>query len=255
LDVQAPDQEGMRPRHAVSIALAAVALAPAQASAAPCVGADLAPTASNLATVEQATLCLLNEQRAAAGLPAVSRNGQLDAASRAHSQDMVSRHYFAHDTPEGGGFLDRVTTAGYITDSLFSWDAGENIAWGAGPLAPASKIMVAWMTSQHHRENILDPDFKEIGVGVVMGVPTSGAGASGATYTTDFGARVMSTSDSGPATTAAKKAKKKAKSKKAKRCSRTAKRRATRASRSKKAKKTSRCSARRSAKKARSHRS
>jgi uncharacterized protein YkwD len=247
----------MRPRHALITVIAALVFAPAQASAAACPGADLAPSASNLGTVEQATLCLLNQQRAAAGLAPVTRNAQLDAASRAHSQDMVSRQYFAHDTPQGVSFVDRVTSAGYINDNLWSWNAGENIAWGAGYLAPASAIMTAWMNSQHHRENILDPDFKEIGIGVVMGVPVAGS-ASGATYTTDFGARVMGTSDSGSAANAVKS--KKAKSKKAKRatrCSHAAKRRASKASHSKKArsKKSVRCATTRSAKKARAKRS
>ena len=240
----------MRPRHAVSIALAAVALAPAQASAATCAGADLAPSASNLATVADATLCLLNQQRAAAGLAPVTRNSQLDTASRYHSLDMVARRYFAHDTPEGVKLLTRVTKVGYVSDSLWSWNAGENIAWGSGPLAPASAIMTAWMNSPHHRDNILDPDFKEIGVGVVTGTPTGGPTAPGATYTTDFGARELGTSDS--AATTAKKAKK---SKKAKRCSRTAKRRAAKTSRAKKAKKTTRCASRPSSKKRRAKRS
>jgi uncharacterized protein YkwD len=243
----------MRPRNALTIALAMTALVPAHAAAATCPGADLAPTASNVATVEQATLCLLNEQRAAAGLPAVTRNAQLDAASRAHSQDMVARKYFAHDTPDGGSFLDRETTAGYISDDLLSWNAGENIAWGVGYLAPASAIMTAWMNSQHHRENILDPHFKEIGVGVVMGVPVAGS-ASGATYTTDFGARVLDSSDSVTTSTKSTKAKK---AKKAKRCSHTAKRARAHKSSAKKtrSKKASRCVAKRSAKKARAKKS
>jgi uncharacterized protein YkwD len=245
----------MRPRSLFIAAIAVLAFAPAHAAAATCAGADLPPTAANLATVEQATLCLLNQQRAAAGLPPVSRNDQLDAASRAHSQDMVARKYFAHDTPDGVNFVDRETTAGYINDNLFSWNAGENIAWGAGYLAPASQIMTAWMNSQPHRENILDPDFKEIGVGIVMGVPVAGS-AAGATYTTDFGTRVLNTADSDSITTT--KAKKAKKSKRATRCSRNAKRaRAHKSSRSKKArsKKASRCAAKRSAKKARAKRS
>jgi uncharacterized protein YkwD len=241
----------MRPRRALTLALAITALVPAHAAAATCPGADLPPTASNLATVEQATLCLLNQQRTAAGLAPVSRNAQLDAASRAHSQDMVTRKYFAHDTPDGVSFLDRETTVGYINDSLWSWNAGENIAWGAGYLAPASQIMTAWMNSQHHRENILDPDFKEIGVGVAMGVPVAGS-ALGATYTTDFGARALDTSDS-DSSTAAAKAKKAKKAKKARRCSHTAKRaRAHKSSRSRKTRsKKASCGVKRSAKKSR----
>jgi uncharacterized protein YkwD len=227
----------MRPLHAVAIAVSALAIFPTAASATSCAGADLVPQAANLATVEQATLCLLNEQRAAAGLAPVTRNTSLDVASRAHSEDMVARKYFAHDTPEGVGFLARVTKVGYVNDSLFSWNAGENIAWGAGTLAPPAAIMTAWMNSQHHRDNILDRDFKEVGVGVVVGVPIASAGSVAATYTTDFGARVAnptstssntaaasSTTTKASKAAAAKKAAKAKKAKKLKRCLRSAKR-------------------------------
>ena len=44
------------------------------------------------------------------------------------------------------------------------------------------------MESAGHRENILRPSFREIGIGIELGVP-AGGGGSGATYTADFGAR------------------------------------------------------------------
>ena len=43
------------------------------------------------------------------------------------------------------------------------------------------------MSSPGHRENILRPQFREIGIGIALGA--AGAGADGATYTADFGAR------------------------------------------------------------------
>jgi hypothetical protein len=64
---------------------------------------------------------------------------------------------------------------------------GENLAWGTGGLATPGAIMQAWMNSPGHRENILNPDFREVGIGVVAGNPAAADGY-GATYATEFGA-------------------------------------------------------------------
>lgn len=228
----------MRPRNAFLAALLALAAVPATASAA-CPGASLAPSAANTAAVEQATLCLVNGRRAAAGLPALARNAALDVASRAHSQDMVDRRFFGHATPNGVSTLARLTRAAYVVDTLLSWTVGENIAWGAGALAPPDAIVDAWMSSPHHRDNILDRDFEEIGVGVAPGVPVVSAASSGATYTTDFGARVLDSTSSSDPSGSRKAVTKKAK--RAKRCPRAK----TKKSRQRRAK--ARCVSRRSA--------
>ena len=65
------------------------------------------------------------------------------------------------------------------------WALGENLAWGTGRLATPREIMRAWMDSPGHRANIVKRSYREIGIGVVTGVP-SDRGA-GATYTADFG--------------------------------------------------------------------
>ena len=58
---------------------------------------------------------------------------------------------------------DRLDAVGYDKwTSSFTW--GENIAYG---YASAADVMTAWMNSQGHRENILNPSFTEIGVSVV----------------------------------------------------------------------------------------
>jgi Cysteine-rich secretory protein family len=63
---------------------------------------------------------------------------------------------------------------------------GENLAWGTGALATPGSIMQAWMNSPGHRENVLNPDYREVGVGVVAGNPAAADGL-GATYATEFG--------------------------------------------------------------------
>src|ERR671917_42749 len=112
------------------------------------------------------------------------------APSAAHSRDMVARRFFAHDTPSGVTVVARLRTIGYVTDALEAWTVGENIAWGQGTLSTPARTVENWMNSQHHRDNVLDREFTEIGIGVVAGIPaTTTSTIAGATYTTDFGSR------------------------------------------------------------------
>jgi uncharacterized protein YkwD len=168
-------------------AAAAVVCAAAPATAAACTGVNAAPTAGNLAAVEDTTLCLLNAERAQRGLGALSANAQLAQAARGHNLEMVRARLFSHDSPDGRSFEDRILSAGYRPLGSGGWTVGENIAWGTGDLATPASIMAAWMASPGHRANILESSFQEIGVAVTPGTPEGDA--DGATYTTDFGAR------------------------------------------------------------------
>jgi len=71
--------------------------------------------------------------------------------------------------------------------------------------------MQAWMNSPGHRDNILNPSYREVGVGIAVGNPARSDGA-GATYATAFGA--LEAPAAAPPRQAVKKAKAKAKSKK-----------------------------------------
>lgn len=173
-----------------TLACLAFALLPAASSAdAPsdCAGADLAPNAVDMPQVESATLCLLNAERTSRGLTALRANGRLRNAAVIHSRDMVSGHYFSHEDLSGGGPEDRIGQAGYLP-RFGPWVIGENIAWGTDNLATPRAIVRAWMNSMPHRRNILYSDFRDIGVGIALGVPDPSLG-DGATYSTEFGAR------------------------------------------------------------------
>src|SRR3954453_9996308 len=178
-----------RRRAVTLLATAVVALAPpagahASAQTAACPGADLVPSAGNLVQVGQATLCLLNDERAAAGLRPLTIAPGLTQPSAAYSARMVAENFFAHESPDGATLTDRLTAAGYI-DPDGDWVVGENIAWGQGDLGTARNIMIAWMNSPGHRHNILTGEFTEVGIGIVPGTP--GDPSWGATYTTDVG--------------------------------------------------------------------
>jgi uncharacterized protein YkwD len=166
-------------------ALAAPAGAHASAQDAACPGADQVPTAGTMAQASQATLCLLNNERAVAGLHPVAETPGLTQPSAAYSARMVAENFFAHVSPDGGTLVDRLTAARYI-DPNGDWTVGENIAWGQGDLGTPRNIVVAWMNSPGHRHNILTGEFTEIGIGIALGTP--GDPSWGATYTTDFGA-------------------------------------------------------------------
>ena len=106
----------------------------------------------------QEVLDLVNAERAAVQAPPVAWHDGATDAAYAHSVDMDVRAFFAHTNPDGDGPGDRLHAAGV------SWASyGENIAMGQK--TPAD-VMRAWMDSDGHRRNILDPAFTHLGVGV-----------------------------------------------------------------------------------------
>jgi uncharacterized protein YkwD len=156
------------------------------AAGAACAGADLAASPESLAGLTGATLCLLNGERADRGLAPLAANGRLAKAATAYAADLVAGSYFSHTGRDGSGLFDRVERTGYLPRDA-GWVLGENLAWGTGGLATPGAIMQAWMNSPGHRENILNPDFREVGIGIVTGNPAAADG-HGATYATEFGA-------------------------------------------------------------------
>jgi uncharacterized protein YkwD len=226
-------------------ALAAPAGAQASAQDAACPYADSVPTAATIAQASQATLCLLNDERATAGLHPVAETPGLTQPSAAYSARMVAESFFAHVSPDGGTLVDRLTAARYIAPDG-DWTVGENIAWGQSELATPRNIMIAWMNSPGHRHNILTGEFTEIGIGIALGTP--GDPSWGATYTTDFGAvgghealataaSVPTAAPAAPTARAATTTKAKAKtSKSPKRCGTTVRGRAAKAAKTAKGK-------------------
>jgi uncharacterized protein YkwD len=103
---------------------------------------------------------LVNNARARAGVPRLTTDERLRQSARGHCADMAARHYFAHESPEGGTPFDRMLSAGY------PHGAAENIARGQ---RMPHEVMHVWMNSWGHRRNILHPDFVTIGVGVHLG--------------------------------------------------------------------------------------
>lgn len=153
----------------------------ASAATAPCAGGDVRPDGTNEQVVAAATLCLLNEERAAEHLHLLRANAALARLASSYAADMVQRQFFAHVTPGGITITQRLAMIGY------DWqDCGENLAWGQAELSTPAQIFNAWMHSPPHRADILDPTFREVGVGVAPGAPVPSSLEAG-TYVTDFG--------------------------------------------------------------------
>lgn len=157
------------------------------ASAAPCADAEAEANRMSDGAAAAATLCVLNAERRGHGLSRLRLSGPLSQAATAHSSDMVSRSYFSHTAPEGPGLLERVRQSGYLR-SAPRWRLGENLAWGTQGRTSARAIVRAWMQSPRHRKVILTRAYREVGIGVVPGLPRPSANA-GATYTADFAAK------------------------------------------------------------------
>jgi len=153
-----------------------------------CTHTSLMPNSRDLALVRAATLCLVNRERTLRGERPLRLNRRLRRAAQAHSVSMAVRDYFDHVGPGGQTPLARLRQVGYISRSRSSYEVGENIAWGTGRLATPRAIVAAWMASPGHRANILDPRYRETGVGISPHPLSSLAhGQPGAIYTQDFG--------------------------------------------------------------------
>jgi uncharacterized protein YkwD len=166
----------------LSLAISALVAAPA-AHAAGCSGADAMPSTMSASAANHATLCLLNQQRRAHGLRSLRNDGKLGRAAAGHARDMVTQHFFDHNSRNGATFASRIKRTGW-TKSRRAYTIGENIGWGGGDLATPRAMVSAWMHSAAHRANILSRSFRMIGIGIANGAPSGG---SGATYATDFG--------------------------------------------------------------------
>jgi uncharacterized protein YkwD len=128
-------------------------------------------TVSNEAAAEAEVLKLVNVERTKVGCSPVAANSALTDLAQAFSEDMDARDFFDHTDPSGLSPWDRAAKAG-ITGL-----GGENIARGQ---ASPEAVMEAWMNSPGHRANILNCDFKTLGVGAQFG-------SGGPWWTQDFG--------------------------------------------------------------------
>ena len=148
----------------LALALALVALAaPSSASAL---------SISDKNTLEASVVARINTVRRDYGLRPLTVADRLANAADRHAESMAYASYFAHElfTPDRS---TRWTSFGtwirwyWPGPGYSSWSAGENLAWGA-PSLTSSGTVSRWMASSGHRANILDPRWRNIGIGAVQ---------------------------------------------------------------------------------------
>lgn len=105
---------------------------------------------------EAQVVALTNAEREQAGCPTLGTDPRLALAAQRHSEDMAEQGYFSHTSLDGRDFVDRILATGYPNPGA------ENLARGQDDAAEA---VADWMASPGHRENILDCELTEIGVG------------------------------------------------------------------------------------------
>ena len=106
-------------------------------------------------------IALTNAKRMENSLPALSHNTKLASAASTKSGDMFTSDYWSHNSPSGRSPWSFISASGY--KYIY---AGENLA---RDFNDAQSVVNAWMNSPSHRSNILDKNFKEIGVSVSEG--------------------------------------------------------------------------------------
>ena len=170
---------------ALIAAIGFVALAPTPASAA----SNARVTVSAQNELETPILVALNEVRRAHGLRALKTSQPLRRAADFHADSMARSGYFAHNSADGTSFDKRIARF-YPSAGFRLWTVGENLLWTAETPSAAESIRM-WMASPSHRRNILDADWRTIGISAVRAAAAPGDfyGQDVTIVVTDFGAR------------------------------------------------------------------
>ena len=128
------------------------------------------PMATFSASLANRALQLVNDVRARGThcgdelfgpAPPVALSGTLDDVASGHATDMAQKNYFEHVDPAGQSPADRVRAVGYQEKLV-----GENIAYGPKSV---EEVVQGWLDSPGHCENIMDPRFAEMGIGLAPG--------------------------------------------------------------------------------------
>lgn len=114
-----------------------------------------------LALLESRLHLAVNDFRREQHLIPLERQTELDRVARAHSEDMARRGFFAHESPEGRSWIDRLQLAGVSGFTM----AGENVGQ-TNRAEPNREILEGWKQSPAHRENLMSRPMNATGVGI-----------------------------------------------------------------------------------------
>jgi hypothetical protein len=120
------------------------------------------PKTSFFAEITKSVLIeLTNKTRKNNGLSPLKENQILNEVAQLKAQDMLSKNYFSHKSPEGLWVWNLIEKLGYKYQV-----AGENLAIG---FLDSEEVHRAWLNSPLHKANILNSSFQEIGISVLKG--------------------------------------------------------------------------------------
>jgi uncharacterized protein YkwD len=114
--------------------------------------------------VSRAVFDLMNQKRVENGRPALAWSDDLARVASLHSENMAEYSFFSHRGLDSKLVSQRADDA-----QVGRWRAiGENIAYHRGYKDPAAKAIELWLDSPGHRQNMLNPDWKETAIGVAI---------------------------------------------------------------------------------------
>lgn len=116
-------------------------------------------------TFEQRVIELVNQERTSRGLASLEKSSALMDATRGHREDMACNDFLCHMGSDGCDPGERISRAGYTS---CTW--GENVAGG---YSTPEDVVAGWMNSDGHRANILNLDYRHIGVGYAYNANTT----------------------------------------------------------------------------------
>ena len=132
-------------------------------------------TDNGLRALELDVAARINAQRGARGLRPLRISRGLDAAAAYHSREMGLKGFFEHESLNGAPFWKRIER--FYPMGRSEWTVGENIFYET-PDTSAASAVGEWMASPPHRQNILAPEWREIGIGAVHFASARGATAA-----------------------------------------------------------------------------
>ena len=163
----------------------ALALGPGIAPAVACRHARAHPHQVVLPKIRDAITCLVNRKRSNRDRGLLEPNDRLKLAAKRHTRAMLAEDCFRHRCDGEPRLGRRVKRTGY-TEGQRSWRFAETLGYENTPLQMISR----WMHSRFNRRNLLNRDFRDVGVGVGWGAPVAGQDDSEfATYTIVLGWR------------------------------------------------------------------
>jgi len=148
-------------------AFVALAVAPGTTAAlAACPHANAHPHETSLSNLRTAMRCLINKKRAKHNLHKLKDNAKLARTAKGHTKVMLNKDCFKHRCPGEPGLRKRMKRSGYL-DGAKAYFYAEDLGFDRTP----KRMIQRLINDPYNRGNILNGDFRDIGVGVGWGAP------------------------------------------------------------------------------------